>query len=109
MRDMKIAKMDKRITLQRPVTREDDYGGLETVYEDDGKVWARMERTDYAEQQAEGTPMNREQVRIRIRPRRDIKRGWRVLLEGDVFVVETADNTFRDNTMLILRHYEPGV
>ena len=68
-----------------------------------------MERTDYAEQQAEGTPMNREQVRIRIRPRKDVQRGWHVLLEGDVFVVETADNTFRDNTMLILRHYEPGV
>ena len=106
---MKIAKMDKRITLQRPVTHEDGYGGLETVFEDAGKVWAKMERTDYAEQQAEGTPMNREQVRIRIRPRKDIQRGWHVLLEGDVFVVETADNTFRDNTMLILRHYEPGV
>ena len=53
--------------------------------------------------------MNREQGRIRIRPRKDVQRGWHVLLEGDVFVVETADNTFRDNTMLILRHYEPGV
>ena len=106
---MKIAKMDKRIALQRPVTREDGYGGLETVYEDAGKVWAKMELPNYAEQQAEGTPMNREQVRIRIRPRKDIKRGWHVVLEGDVFVVETADNTFRDNTMLILRHYEPGV
>jgi len=106
---MKIAKMDKRIGLLRPVTREDGYGGLETVYEDAGKAWAKMERTDYAEQQAEGTPMNREQVRIRIRPRKDICRGWRVVLEGDVFEVETADNTFRDNTMLILRHYEPGV
>ena len=49
---MKIAKMDKRITLQRPVTHEDGYGGLETVFEDAGKVWAKMERTDYAEQQA---------------------------------------------------------
>ena len=106
---MKIAKMDKRITLQRPITHEDGYGGLETVFEDVGKTWAKVERTDYAEQQAEGTPMNREQVRIRIRPRKDIQRGWHILLEGDVFVVETSDNTFRDNTMLILRHYEPGV
>ena len=106
---MKIAKMDKRILLQKPVTQEDGYGGLETVFEGAGKVWAKMERKDYAEQQAEGTPMNREQVRLRIRPRKDVQRGWRVVLEGDVFVVETADNTFRDNTMLILRHYEPGV
>ena len=71
---MKIAKMDKRILLQKPVTQEDGYGGLETVFEDAGKAWAKMERTDYAEQQAEGTPMNREQVRLRIRPRKDIQR-----------------------------------
>lgn len=106
---MKIGRMDKRILLKKPVTREDGYGGLESFYEEAGKVWAMMLRTNYGERQEEGTAVNEERFRMKIRPRKDICRGWRIVLDGEVFEVETADNTYRDNTMLIVRHLETGV
>ena len=106
---MKIGKMDKRITLLRPIPFEDGYGGFHTDYEEEGKIWAQVIQTNYAEQEAQGTPMNREQLRIKIRPRKDLKRGWRLMLSGELYEIETVDNTYRDSTTLIVRRYEQGV
>lgn len=106
---MKIGKMDKRITLLRPILSEDGYGGFHTDYEEEGKIWAQVIQTNYAEQEAQGTPMNREQLRLKIRPRKDIRRGWRFKLSGEIYEIETVDNTYRDSTTLIVRRYEQGV
>lgn len=67
---MKIGKMDKRITLLRPIPSEDGYGGFHTDYEEEGKIWAQVIQTNYAEQEAQGTPMNREQLRLKSGPER---------------------------------------
>ena len=53
--------------------------------------------------------MNREQLRLKIRPRKDIRRGWRLRLSGEIYEIETVDNTFRDSTTLIVYRYEQGV
>ena len=106
---MKIGKLDKRIELFKPDSSEDGYGGLSTDYESAGFIWAQVVQTNYAEQQAQGTPMNREQLRLRIRPHKEIKRGWRLSLLGEIFEVETVDNTFRDMTTLIIHRFEQGV
>ena len=106
---MKIGKMDKRISLLRPIPFEDGYGGFHTDYEEEGKIWAQVIQTNYAEQEAQGTPMNREQLRLKIRPRKDIRRGWRFKLSGEIYEIETVDNTYRDSTTLIVRRYEQGV
>ena len=45
---MKIGKMDKRITLLRPIPSEDGYGGFHTDYEEEGKIWAQVIQTNYA-------------------------------------------------------------
>ena len=106
---MKIGKMDKRITLLQPKPTEDGYGGFHTDYEETGQIWAQVIQTNYAEQEAQGTPMNREQLRLKIRPRKDIQRGWRFRLAGEVYEIETVDNTYRDSTTLIVHRYEQGV
>ena len=106
---MKIGKMDKRITLFRPIPTEDGYGGFQTDYEEMGQIWAQVIQTNYAEQEAQGTPMNREQLRLKIRPRKDIRRGWRLRLFGEIYEIETVDNTYRDSTTLIVHRYEQGV
>ena len=67
---MKIGKMDKRIRLLRPIPTEDGYGGFHTDYEETGQIWAQVIQTNYAEQEAQGTPMNREQLRLRFGPER---------------------------------------
>lgn len=106
---MKIGKMDKRIRLLRPISTEDGYGGFHTDYEETGQIWAQVIQTNYAEQEVQGTPMNREQLRLNIRPRKDIRRGWRLRLFGDLYEIETVDNTFRDSATLIVHRYEQGV
>ena len=53
--------------------------------------------------------MNREQLRLKIRPRKDLKRGWRMLLSGELYEIETVDNIYRDSTTLIVHRYEQGV
>jgi SPP1 family predicted phage head-tail adaptor len=91
---MKIGKMDKRITLMEPFPTEDGYGGFSTEYKEVGSIWAQVLQTNYAEQEAQGTPMNREQLRLKIRPRKDLKRGWRMRLSGELYEIETVDNTY---------------
>ncbi len=106
---MKIGKMDKRITLLRPIPSEDGYGGFHTDYEEMGQIWAQVIQNNYAEQEAQGTPMNREQLRLKIRPRKDIRKGWRLRLLEELYEIETVDNTYRDSTTLIIHRYEQGV
>ncbi|WP_432643538.1 phage head closure protein [Acidaminococcus sp.] len=110
---MKIGKMDKqmdkRITLLQPKPTEDGYGGFHTDYEEVERIWAQVIQTNYAEQEAQGTPMNRGQLRLKIRPRKDLKRGWRLRLAGELYEIETVDNTYRDSTTLIVHRYEQGV
>lgn len=106
---MKIAKMDKRLELFKPILSDDGFGGMVTEYESQGFVWAELRRTNYAEQEAHGTPMSREQLRFRIRPNKSVQRGWQILYSGETYVVDTVDQTYRDSTTIIFRRYEQGV
>lgn len=106
---MKIAKLDKRLELLRPVVEDDRYGGMSTDYVSEGFVWAQVMRTDYAAQEAQGTPMSRAQLRFKLRPRFDIQRGWLLVYQGERYVVDVVDQTYRDNTVLIVKRYEQGV
>ena len=106
---MKIARMDKRLELLRPVVTDDGYGGVKAEYQTQGFVWAELKSTNYAEQQAMGTPMSREQLRFRLRSLPDIQRGWLVAYGGERYVVDTVDQTYRDSTTIIVRRYEQGV
>lgn len=106
---MKIAKMDKRLELFKPILSDDGFGGMVTEYKSQGSVWAELRRTNYAEQEAHGTPMSREQLRFRLRPRKDIKRGWLVTYCDEKYVVDVVDESYRDSTTIIVRRYEQGV
>lgn len=106
---MRIAKMDKRLELLKPVLSEDGFGGMRADYESVGFVWAELRSTNYAEQEAQGTPMGREQLRFRLRPQNDVRRGWLVVYQKERYVVDTVDQTYRDSTTIIVRRYEQGV
>jgi SPP1 family predicted phage head-tail adaptor len=107
---VKIGKMDKRITLLRPIpSQKTATGAFIRTMKKKGRIWAQVIQTNYAEQEAQGTPMNREQLRLKIRPRKDIRRGWRFKLSGEIYEIETVDNTYRDSTTLIVHRYEQGV
>lgn len=106
---MNIGTMDKRIALLKPLVEKDDYGGQSTVFIKADTVWAMLLFTNYSEQQAQGTPMNRSQLRFKIRTRFDVDRGWRVKFDGKEYIVDVADNTFKDSTTLIVHGAESGV
>lgn len=106
---MKIGKMNKRLTLLKPETKDDDYGGKTTDYKEAGKIWGYLYQTDYSEMESLGTPMNREQLRFKIRPHKEIRRGWRILYAGDTYVVDAVDDTYKDSLTLFLRRYDQGV
>ena len=48
---MKIAHMNKRLEILKPVLNEDSYGGMVTEYVPAGKIWAELKRIDYSEQE----------------------------------------------------------
>lgn len=91
------------------MTEDDRHGGMKTNYVSEGFVWGEVMRTDYEAQQAQGTPMSREQLRFKLRPNKDIQRGWLLLYQGERYVVDVVDQTYRDNTTVIVRRYEQGV
>ena len=59
--------MNKRLEILKPVLNEDSYGGMVTEYVPAGKIWAELKRIDYSEQEKLGTPVNKEQLRFRLR------------------------------------------
>lgn len=106
---MKIARMDKRIELLHPMVAEDEFGGMKTEYTSEGFIWAELKRTNYAEQEAQGTPMSREQLRFYTRPLMKIKRGWIVVYDSERYIVDTVDRTYRDSITIIVHRYEQGI
>ena len=106
---MKIAHMNKRLEILTPVLNEDSYGGMVTEYVPAGKIWAELNRIDYSEQEKLGTPVNKEQLRFRLRSLKSIQRGWIVIYAAERYIVDVVDNTYADSTTIIVRRYEQGV
>lgn len=106
---MNIGALNKRITLLKPESQNDDYGGMESEFVEMGTVWAQLMQTNYSEQQAQGTPMNRSQLRFKLRPHSGIDRGWKIVFDGQEYMVEVADNTYWDSTTIIVHGLESGV
>ncbi len=100
--------MDKRLELFSPETVMDGYGGLETHWLCAGVVWARVLSAEHGEREAQGAPMDREELRLKIRPRADVKRGWKVRILGEEWLVLDVGRTYRDSAELTLVRYEQG-
>lgn len=98
-----------RIKIKRPVTIEDGYGGLSTSYELHSERWAQVLPPSFKEQLARGAPVSRETITVEIRPAdRNVKRDWHIEWQGETYVVTSADNTYRERTLLVAQYYNPG-
>ena len=105
---MIIGAMNKRITLKKPPETEDGYGGINGDYADVQTIWAELVKTNYSEQQAAGAAMNRAQLQFRIRPRKDIKRGWHIIYRDEEYRVDVVDDTYSDRTLIIVSDLKAG-
>lgn len=99
---MNIGKLNHRITIQRPGRTEDDAGypipgGSE--WEDVATVWAAREPLRGREFFAAAAVQYEKTVRFRIRYRRGIIPGMRVLCEGRVYkIYAVLDDVYGDRT-----------
>ncbi len=93
---MRAGRLNKRVTLERPVTTTDAYGGTETTWESVGDRWAGVEPLrgkEFFEAQAAQS-----EVELRVVVRYDsaiagVDATWRVVYGARVFEVESAINT----------------
>ena len=97
---MRAGPRRHRCTLLKPVKVKNRSGGFDTTWENAGKVWAEI-----------AMPTGRlapvaEQIQrvitaeIRVRPRSDLKAGYRLEEKGVTYLIEAA---LTDNTLSMLR------
>lgn len=98
-----------RIKIFKPVMEKDGYGGMSTEYELLYKRWVQIMPPTFREQQAQGAPMSRETLTIKIQPaNKDLKRGWRIEWQGEAYNIISVDNTYRERTLFVAQRYNPG-
>lgn len=98
-----------RITIKRPETVEDGYGGCSTSYVVHSERWAQVYPPSFKEQLARGAPVSRETITVEIRPAdKAVKRGWRIEWQGETYTLTSADNTYRERTLMVAQLYDQG-
>lgn len=84
-------RMRERVTLRRPVDRQNEFGEATLEWEDVAVVWAdvsNLTASDYFTAQQSGTLATH---RIRIRYYADIKPTWRILWRGKMMEITSIN------------------
>lgn len=106
---MGCSNRNQRIKIFKPENKADGMGGYNTSYVLYQERWAQVLPPAFREQQAQGAPMSREQLQIKLGPAdRQVRRGWRIEWQGETYTVDTADNTYRERTLLVVHTLNPG-
>ncbi|MED0676983.1 phage head closure protein [Aneurinibacillus thermoaerophilus] len=87
---MNIARLNRRIRLQRRESAKDDEGIVTEGWADVATVWAAIEPLRGREYFAAATVNAENTVRIRMRYRRGITPDMRVLYDGRVFEIQSV-------------------
>lgn len=107
---MSSSDRQHRISLYQPVLTPDSYGGQKTEYVKETERWAQVMPPGFRDQQAQGAPMSREQIQVKLTPPdSSIKRGWRLCWQGDSYEITAVDNTYRERTLVIAHALKAGV
>ena len=101
---MNIGKMDKRVTLLKPVRTPDGQGGRKKDFEPVATVWAEFRKPKLVTAEMTGAVISDMTQEISIRYRTDVKRGWRALYGDRVFdIIHPPYDYNRENTILVCR------
>lgn len=98
---MIIGRMGWRIILQQPVKTPDGMGGSSSDWQDVATVWAEFRIPNTKELTAIGTMISDLIRQISIRRRRDVRRGWRVLNDGRIYLVKHTYDFDLETTVLV--------
>lgn len=106
---MTASERQHRIKIYRPVQSPDGYGGYHAEWQLYMERWAQVMPPAFREQQAQGAPMSREQIQIKLQPPdKNIVRGWKIEWQENSYSIDTSDNTYRERTLLVAHTLNPG-
>lgn len=101
---MIIGRMDKRVSLYKPVTEADQGGGRKTTWQFVGRAWAELRRPKTSLINEAGAVVSVLTQEIMIRYRDDVARGWRVKYNDRVFeIIHPPYDYNRADMILICR------
>jgi len=98
---MIIGKMDKRITLEKPVKIPDGQGGQEATHVPFIKVWAEFRVPNVKDLMAMGTSTSDMIQPMSIWRRKGVTNEWKVLYQTREFDVKHVYDPDKETTMLI--------
>lgn len=103
---MRIGKMNRRITLLKPVREEDEYGGAKIVYILTCTLWAEFLRPNFREQTLEGDGSAVILTQgIRLRPI-EVEKEWHVVCGEHVYIVLHVDTSVPGEIILTTQEVE---
>lgn len=97
---MHIASMDKRITIYKPVSVSDEYGGRQETFSPVCSRWAEFLRPNFANRTMQGDAEAETITQgIRLRPT-DISKGWQIHYREEVYEVLHVDVSKKQEIIL---------
>ena len=106
---MRIAKLNQRIEVLRPLLTSDGYGGYITKYEKEIALWAEVKNNHYDEKQAFDTPNAVNGITLVTRTYIGIQKGWHILWQGREYEIVAVTRFYKDSTYIEIIEYEKGV
>jgi head-tail adaptor len=106
---VRIAKLNQRVEVLRPVLTSDGYGGYGTVYEKETGLWVEVKESKYTGKQVFDTPNAVNNVMLKTRTYLNLKKGWHILWQGREYEIVSVERFYKDSTFIEIVEYEKGV
>ena len=87
---LSAGKLRHRVTLESQQQTQNQYGGIETTWVEQGRAWAEVAPQSGREYVAARQVQNEVTTRITIRYRDDIDATWRIRHRGRIFDIQAV-------------------
>jgi SPP1 family predicted phage head-tail adaptor len=98
---MMSGRLDRKITLQKPTTSRDAYGGQATSWTDEATVWAQVQQQSGRELFAAGKLAEVDAL-FKIRYRSDVDETWQVVYDGRTYDIQSVKELGRKDGLEIV-------
>lgn len=100
---MDINKLDKRITMLKPIKTDNGKGGQIITYAAGGQLWAEIRKPKFSTVDIAGVVVSDMTGEINIRHKVGIVKGWRVSYGPRTYSVEHVYDLDNETTVLVCR------
>lgn len=85
---MRAGKLDRKITIQKPVSVQDEYGQVVNQFQDHVTIWAQIISINSSERFRESQHLAQADIVFRIRYRSDLNAKMQIVYNGDNYRIE---------------------